>query len=279
MENNKPKYHISLLKDITIVTALITILSYIIAYSYQKGYNSFYKVNDFFIDSITINQLLNSLIAVGLTISSLFLFIPFCNEILKRDKTYSSTFMVNHMLTFWVAIPIIIGFILVNLTLINKVQLTILYFFYLLLTAVPYLLAAFFEDKSVPYNKRFHKKVVEEGFSINSLKRVLEKSPPILIIFLLISLIFTTVLSESIGYKNASEKLKYYNLLIENVEYIVINKFNDSLIIAPYEKKSNTIYSKYSILDISDLKIGENNLYYVELKEPPKIKEYIPETK
>ncbi|MFJ8460922.1 hypothetical protein ACIQ57_17525 [Lysinibacillus xylanilyticus] len=279
MENNKPKYHISLLKDITIVTALITILSYVIAYSYQKGFNSFYKIDEFFIDSITINQLLNSLITVGLTISFLFSYIPLFNQISKRDTTYNSTFMVNHILTFWVAIPIIVGFILLNLTIMNKVQLITLYVLYLLLTAVPSLLAALFEDKSVPYNKRFHKKVVEEGFSINSLKRILEKSPPIFIIFLLISLILTTVLSEGIGHKNASKKLKYYNLLIENVEYIVINKYNDSFIIAPYEKKSNTIYGKYSILDISDLKIGENNLYYVELKEPPKIKEYIPETK
>jgi hypothetical protein len=217
--------------DIAILVPFLTVLSYGMAYLQNKGFYSFYKVPPFLItlNLISLSQMVFDMLPYFLGALGYFLGVYRGKRIYRAEisESQKKTYRnYEYILVFILLAMLVESYFRLGLigVFIKLIQMVIPYFILVLL---------------VLYQKK--------RYEIVSL--------------ILISFLFLPYL---VGYFNAAIKQDYYVVHIESENHVVINSFNEKLILAPVNLKNNTFKAEFTIHKLESDKKNKLKMIYTK---------------
>ncbi|MCY8090771.1 hypothetical protein [Bacillus haynesii] len=245
--------------DSALILGYITLVGYLMAYSYQTSYFEYFKIPSEFLENISINTILIAIISLSGFLSILLLLYNIFREItssgdtpvIKRIKAITPLNLIifGVLIYFKTKIYIFIG--------LGVLLITYIYNF-----TLPLLLI-----RTKGYNNklsRFHSDENEDSFKEN-LYYTYRKRPGAFLIFMFsISLIITTF-SGLVGNENANKQKTFAVTKIDGAEFIVFEIQGDKAIIG--ELKRDEIIPKYKKVEIENLIIEKKTFNKIKVSE------------
>lgn len=218
---------------------------YFLAYSYKKGYLSYYNVPPSVINQVDI-------ISIIIAISSLFTAVlaPYAIYINFKNVFYEVTHPATVIFKNNI-IPLIVIWLFV-------ISIASEFFMYwtigLILLIIWVYFSPFIKFKStVGYRNKLQKyieKGILEGFSVKNWVAVF-KSKSLIKYFLLFILTFGLGnIVASLGMEMAKKERDYIKISYEDIDYIILDVIGENYIIAPFDQKTKSIAGKYSLIEI-----------------------------
>lgn len=243
-------YNLSLLRDTTFLIAFISVLGYFTAFNYQKGFKSFYGIDEIFLSDITITQILISIASIIGVFIFFYPFYPIIQSVFILDKTKERWILSRYIVKYWIASPLLIAIFLkfyFNINLNTVLYVLIVYYFF----SVPQLLIPSIFTEGKNYIQKLRRNILEdvEPPFMEKLKFKLQSVRNVIILGLLFIMLIGSF-AHLLGYANALKKDTYYIFEHQNQTYLIISNYNESVIIAPFDKDKNTMYSSYIIIEL-----------------------------
>lgn len=245
----KVKSHLYFLRDTSIIIGLVTLMGYLVAYNYQKGFRDFYNIDDTFINDINLTQVIISIAGILGVSVTLFNLYPLIEKLLTLDKKNKKLLNTRYITKYWVIIPLLIVGLLWNYMEFSSYSLIYIASVYYLLVALPVIISSFFNEGK-NYTEKFRNNITTPEQSLKDIAKfnILE-SPKGFILGLFVAFILLGLFANLIGYSKAAKKDEYYIFNHKNEDYIIIGNYNGNLIIAPFDKKKNIIFSSFQIIE------------------------------
>lgn len=245
--SDKKKGH--LLRDVSFLTALITLLGYMLAYFYQKGFRDFFKLGGIFINDITLTQVLIAIAAILGIAGAIFQAYPLLEPLFKFNRDKKEWFLTRYILQYWVVLPVFVLFLLAAHLKISIRDLITIYIIYVVLVIVPLLVSSLFHEGKNYVEKLKNNIIYNRLLNIEIIRFNLFHSTKGLLIGIFGAFLILTLIAEFIGYKSASKQEVYHLLEHNKNTYIVVDEYKGKLIIAPFDKSSATITPNYQLID------------------------------
>jgi hypothetical protein len=237
--------------DTTLLIGIITAIGYYMAFSYEKGYKSYYHINEVFLGDITI---LNILISIAALVSVWTILYPLVDSFGDMFLSSPVKFGVRRKLL----IPCFLILICLYISPKDNV--------YLWLWGVFLFIALFYNFIFSPLlseGKGYKRKLISH-FKIDNYKDFPTFSEKIHyfishnkkagFVFFISIFILSSLFSRLLGEGNAYREKDY--LILENTStYVVIDQFKENFIIAPVDLKTKTITPKFEIVDLKSDKV------------------------
>jgi hypothetical protein len=245
----KVKSHLYFLRDTSIIIGLVTLMGYLVAYNYQKGFRDFYNIDDTFINDINLTQVIISIAGILGVSVTLFNLYPLIEKLLTLDKKNKKLLNTRYITKYWVIIPLLIVGLLWNYMEFSSYSLIFIASVYYLLVALPVIISSFFNEGK-NYTEKFRNNITIPEQSLKDIAKfnILESTKGF-ILGLFVAFILLGLFANLIGYSKAAKKDEYYIFNHKNEDYIIISNFNGNLIIAPFDKKKNIIFSSFQIIE------------------------------
>lgn len=230
--------------DSAILIAVITAIGYYLAYSYKKGYLSYYGVPENTINRVDI---------INIIVASTALFAILVVLISVYVNTNTIFYGVSHPVAI-VFKNKIMPLIILWLLFINIMSDLILVWSIMILIWITWIyISPIFRYSSIKGYKNKLQKVAETNKDNGLMKKIREffksKSLSKYILLLLLTGFLGNVVT-LIGTEEAKKERGYIIVEVEDVTYIVLDVAGDDYLITPYDEKTNSIKSKFSIVEI-----------------------------
>lgn len=243
----------SLLSDAALILGVFTGLSYLIAFSYEKGYKEYYNLNQVFLSDITINNVLISMTAL---ISLVFLLYSTYNAVISNIPNDSSNPVVI-AIRYKFLPPVFLIFILMVLNaqefLILKMCVTAIIIIGLWVFIIyPYI--CLFKIKGYKNKMSLYVKDIDRQSLTMKIFHLAKLSKPV-VIFLLIFITYLATNSASMyGTSQARMQEEYLLVKYNNKDYVVISKYSENYLVAPLNMKEKEIIPNFILIE------GKSNL-------------------
>ncbi|PEJ37504.1 hypothetical protein CN689_00970 [Peribacillus butanolivorans] len=251
-EEVKHFFSLELLKDTAFIGGLITVIAYFVTYSYEKGYNSYFHIENNFINEISITNVVNTVPSIGFLFLILLLLFYFFNVFFPPEsqnpivRVFRKEFAYLNFTFFSLLLINAANFEMVKLYLIftlfiNLVISSIIFFTYRKTKGFKAKLVKYLESN--PQQQSFFTRFPR--FSIHTK-------------LILLTVIFYALPNVSEMYGRSQAKLKEDYLVINQAHpMLVVKEYKDYLIVAPLDKSKAKVTPKYRIIE-----------YNSSLKEP-----------
>lgn len=233
--------------DMTIYISLITALGYFIAYSYKKGYRSYYGLNEVLINQIDLSSVL---LSITFIFSTLIVFLGLYNNFKILFFGYENIFLKVFERKLFVLFFVYLG---VNFLYNNRKFLLYTSIILLILIIIVYFSPIISHRNIEGYRNKLKNSLKEKE---NDSKSIMDKILNIIrndlkAAFMLLVILFFTCISVStvLGISDAKKQKDYYILKNKNKTYVVIDSYSDKFIIAPINLKTNIIEKKFLIIE------------------------------
>lgn len=242
--------------DGPLIIGLVTAMGYFTAYSYKKGFNSYYGLNEVLLGEITISSIISSTLSIfGL----LFLFILIGNGLNatfpKEDPNVYVRLMRREIsLPIWFIIAGVLLFPLSN----ESLNLAGICAVVLIAKSI---IDLFTYSRNV---EGFKNKVTNfvnrgEGFSLEVLEHNINtKRFGRVILFILLPL-FVSNIANIYGNTSASQKEEYL-VIMDPKPFVVITEFNRNFVIAPIDLENKKVQPSFTIIE-SKSKLDEQVVF------------------
>lgn len=262
--------HLNFFRDTSLIIGLVSLMGYLVAYNYQKGFRSFYNIDDTFISNITLTEVIISVAAIlGVSVAILNLYPVIKNLfVFNREKKFVS---IRYIVKYWVFTPILICILLVLFLESSVPTLVYIMILYFLLVALPNLIASFFNEGN-NWDEKFKKTIFSSEYNFKDVIKfnILESTKGFLI-GLFVAFILIGSIANLIGYSKAVKKDEYYVIEHNNRTHIIIDNYNENLIIAPFNKEKNQIISSFQIIESKSTLEKPLKLNVVKFKNNPTV--------
>ncbi|PAK41053.1 hypothetical protein CHI08_13330 [Peribacillus simplex] len=232
--------------DTGLIIGFITAIGYFLAYSFQKGYFTYFGITEIFINKIDIVNIVLAISIVGGVLYIIYIFYDNTGKILDTfSNVYIKYFKAAYLPLFILGIALVvfmpdfikfIGFILVVIL--------------GLIFIIPLL-----NHKDVQgYKNKIEKqlvKIYEQGFTLRNIYFAYKNIPSMRFLLTVSLLLISIQIGQFSGYEKAERQREYFIIENKKQNYLVIDKFGDKFIIAPYDNKENTIQQEFQIIDIN----------------------------
>lgn len=239
----------SIITDATLIIACITGLGYWIAYSYEKGYKSYYQLNELFIADIGIKDILISITAIF----TLFLVIQQAFYIYNQWIPKTS---VNPIVTAFKYKFTPTASLLLLLTLIipsDKYNfLTYLFIaWFLVATWIFFIIPYLYHWKVKGYKNKMQQSVSKLDTSpmIQRLKKTYSWDKPGFIFINTVAVFMLTNVADSYGFRQASMQEHYFVIHQRDHDYVVLDNNGGNYILAPVNIKKAEMEPKFLIIE------------------------------
>jgi len=259
----------SSLSDSALLITFITVLGYYLAYSYKKGYLSYYGVPKNMISQVDV---INIIIASSALFS--IIFVPY----LLYVNTNTVLYGVNNPIAVIFKNKIIPLIILGSVLLFAVSSLVWIWWGAIGLLAScawVYISPLFIHSKINGYKNKLEEVIRRDTLNEPFIKKVIRtlKSKSLAkYVLILFGTFYLGNIVYLIGVENAKKEREYIKLEVDNTVYLVVDVIGENYIITPYDKKTNSIKTKFSIIEIKtnfdDLLEFEN----IVLKDSLKVK-------
>jgi hypothetical protein len=262
--------------DTTLIIGLLTVAGYYVSFSYEKGYKSYFHLNEIFLSNITLVDVLISIAAI----SSIWMsFYPIVQFLFEKEENVLFDYFFKKILF----IPTVLFLLVMNFFPKDKYSLTfalVVAGIVLFIFLIPPLLRKEKEylNKVRAYQIEKSNKKDEELSFTEKMIYLMENNKMAVLIMTIIAIFVSGTLAGSLGRANASKETNYM-IIKEPSPYVVIDQNGGNLIIAPIDLKAKTITPKYQIIESkSDMKnplIIESMKFKggLDVKDPKKIKD------
>lgn len=230
--------------DTSFLIAMCTSFGYFMAYSFQKGKYSYYGITEIFINQVDIVTII---IAVTIVAGIVFTVYSLYDNTRAIIKLYPSP--ITKLLLYPFSPLLIIGMFLMFL-LEDFIVIPIILFIILVWIFVSPI-SQYKEVKG--YKNKLQKKVEyieEEGFTFTNFKYAIKYIPTARVFFIISFFLILNPVVSLIGINDAKTERSYFMLKHNNKEYLVIDEYGDNIIIAPFDKKKNTIKKEFQIIEV-----------------------------
>lgn len=234
--------------DSAILIAVITVIGYYLAYSYKKGYLSYYGVPENVIIQVDIINIIvasTSLLAVLFILVSAYVHLNNLFNELSNPVPHPIVIILKKN----VMPLIILWFLLINiisdLTLIWSIGLLVLIIWIYINPIFKYASVHGYKDKLMKFIETGNTNGVMEKLILTLKSKSLNKY---ILLILATSLLGSVV--NLIGMEEAKKERKYIKLEVNDATYIVLDVVGESYLITPYDEKTNSIKSKFAIVEV-----------------------------
>ncbi|MED4697202.1 hypothetical protein [Peribacillus frigoritolerans] len=232
--------------DTGLIIGFITAIGYFLAYSFQKGYFTYFGITEIFINKIDIANIVLAISIVGGVLYTIYIFYDSTVKILDTFSNVFIKFFKAAYLPFFISGITLVVFMPDFIKFIGFILVVILGLIFI----IPLL-----KHKDVQgYKNKIEKELVniyEEGFTLRNIYFAYKNIPTMRIMFTASLLLITMPIGEFLGYEKAERQREYFIIENKAQNYLVIDKFGDKFIIAPYDNKENTIQQEFQIIDIN----------------------------
>lgn len=254
--------------DSALLIGFITALGYYLAYCYKKGYLLYYGVPENIISQVDV---INIIIAT----STLFTIIvgPYSFYIHTNTIMYGVSDPIAVIFKKKIIPLIILGLLLFLM----KSDFRWVWSSGVLVCGIWIYISPLFKYSGINGYKNKLNEAIKRDTTDESVKRFIKilrsQSPAKYIIIILLTFCLGNIVN-LIGEEQAMREKEFIQLKIDNVTYLVIDVVGDNYLITPYDEKTNSIKSKFSIIDIKtdfDKLLEFEN---IKLKDYLKVKKY-----
>lgn len=268
----KIKSHLNLFRDTSLIIGLVTLMGYLVAYNYQKGFRDFYNIDDTFINDINLTQVVISIAGILGVSVTLFNLHPLIGKVLIFDKQKKKLLNTRYITRYWIIVPLFIFGLLWNYLGLSIFSLIYTASIYYLFVAIPVIISSFFNEGR-NFAEKFRNNITNPEHSFKDVVKFnIFESTKGFVLGLFAAFILLGMFANLIGYAKAVNKKKYYTFEHENEEYIVIDTYNENLIIAPFNKEKNLIISSFQIIESKSTLENPLKLNVIMLKDSPRVK-------
>jgi len=246
-ENNNKKG--SLLLDGGILISLVTIITYILVYSYEYGYCHFFNIP---VNLIEIN--LTSIFIIGSALLFVFyLIFTVCWLVSIIIYKPSVPKYINRMIIFNLPILLIVLGYVISYGKIQKEQ--YVYLGVILFLAVFTLIFPLItQRKTKGYFNKLNKQEEHEAKldkEIPSLMTKVVRLVPRELFYLLFYLFISIAVAYNHGDASAMKQTDF-TVIKSQPEMVILKKYGDNFIIAKYDSKNKSVANEFSIMNIAD---------------------------
>lgn len=241
-----------LIQDTTLLIGFLTILGYYVAFSYEKGYKSYFSLPNIFLDDVNLVNVLVAMAAIGAVWLSMYLLYSLFKNFetifyILFEKFESTNENIIYFFKKVVIFPLFIGFLLILSLPREKSAYIMVLFTVSIIIAINFIPPLFI--KGTGYINKLKAYIGnEESITVERIFDVMTNNKRALIMGLVAISIITSNLASIIGYGKASKEENYL-IIKEPTPYVVIDNDKDNLIIAPIDLKTQTVTPKYQIIE------------------------------
>lgn len=244
----------NLLKDSTIILALLTGISYVLAFSYEKGYKEYYGLDELFFSEISINKVIISFVSFStvfmLIIQSLMIYKDLFRDDTNKPLVKIFRFKFIPLSSLILLFSIITG----DPSLFKYALLGVGAWAIWVFIVIPFIS---FKDYIGYRNKieAYAEQKIEPTLYFETLITVLKRGTAVSIITLLVLCYALSSMVSIYGQAKASQKETYLIVTYKNENYAVIADNGENYITAPINVKQKEIYPEFIIIEAkSELK-------------------------
>ncbi|MGF6950838.1 hypothetical protein QF028_003343 [Neobacillus sp. B4I6] len=238
----------SIISDATLVLACITGFGYWVAFSYEKGYKSYYELNEIFITDIGIKEILISITAI----STLLLVIQQATYIYKQLTPNKS---VNPIVSAFrykfvpIAFLLFIAALIIPGSVHNLIYLVIAWILIAiwLFLFIPYV----YHWKVKGYKNKMALSVskIDTTPLIERTKNIYNMNKPAFILLIILLVFLSSNIASLYGVRQASNEENYLVIHQHNHDYAVLDNNDGNYILAPLNIKKAIIKPNFLIIE------------------------------
>lgn len=228
--------------------AVLSALGYIVAFQYQVGYRTYFGLKDPYFLSIDTSKIITSIFIVGTIVFTTFVLYSLTFTLL--NKFHQNVFIyifLNRLLNWIFSISLLQIYIGFKYWSIGLSIFTLCAFYYYVIPVFPALyygnISEYFHSLEERVNK-YKRQNRESSFVASWKKSNFLKVFHTIFIFLLSFAVATAV-----GNYKAKNKESFLVVNINDKDYVVLDSFNNNIIIAPLDKNKNTFEKAYTVIE------------------------------
>ncbi|MDO7487058.1 hypothetical protein Q5O89_16945 [Peribacillus frigoritolerans] len=230
--------------DTGLLIGMCTLVGYYMAYSFQKGKYSYYGITEIFINQVDIVTIIFSITIIGGIFFPVYSLYDNLRTILRSYQSPIGNLLLYPFLPLFIA-----GILLMLLT-----EYYIVIPIILLVIIIWIFVSPIITYKEIQgYRNKLQKKVDyndDEGFTLTNIMFTFKHYPTARIFISCGFLIMIGPIANMVGLNDAKIEKNYFTLEHKNQEYLVIDEYGDNIIIAPFDKKKNTIKKEFQIIEV-----------------------------
>ncbi|MFJ7510022.1 hypothetical protein ACIQW7_11240 [Peribacillus simplex] len=232
--------------DTSLIIGFITVLGYFVAYSFQKGYLLYFGITDIFVKQIDIVSVFISITIVG---SVFFVVYTFYDHLAKLFEEFSNPYIKLFRKVF-------LPFLVIGLPLgayMSSFIKGIIFITLSVILVLIYILPVIKYKDVKGYKHKIEKVLIsldEDGITFKDFMIEVRDTPSMRIVFILGAFLIIQPIMQLVGYKNAEQERDFFVLESKEQNYLVINKYGENFIIAPFNAKENTIKQEFQIIEV-----------------------------
>lgn len=232
---------------ITGAISFITLYGYIVAYTYEVGYLSYFNLPPFLvrigIESIVRSSLITTYVILTAYVSFkifVFFFSSLYSSKRKTHHTRESIYLSAILLIL--NIPFVVAIAQNNLDI--AIFSGLILFTYFLI----FIFLSIFVENLLPNNI---KAIYLMGKSLDFLKfekKIFSKTQIVIVFLLIVLILYSTVLSKLLGRRDAFNEGEFLTFSSDEETYIIVRKYEDRLIAVNINKENNMLNNKYMLI-------------------------------
>lgn len=234
--------------DRGVLIGVLTALGYFVAYSYQKGFLSYFGVTDLFLSQITIVSIILSTSVVGTGLFMAFGAYNHVQHLIFKElpESYNPIWIIfkRSLLYLFVVLVLLISFIDSWRSLLIILSGLIIYWYI-------WPVLNFWKVKGYKNKLKSQLEYKEKsGFTKNDIIFAWKNYPSFKIIVIVIAFMLLPSIAEVFGVKKAKETEEFYIYQNNQSEdYVVIDNVGSKFITAPIDLSTNEIEKKYLVVE------------------------------
>lgn len=233
--------------DTGILIGMVTVLGYVVSYSYQKGFFLYFGVDEIFISEIPLSNIIISISAVSFVLIVLVGIYYNLESILKEISVRSNpVWLMFRSAILPLFIVTTIWFVFIEEWQLYLICISMIIFYY-------FVYPIFLNSGVKGYRNKIEIRLKEwdkTGVNKNNISLNLKYNPSFKIVLLILITLTSYAVSIIIGYSHAKNKDEFliYSLS-ENEYFVVIANVGDKFITSPINLTENQISNKYQVID------------------------------
>lgn len=252
--------------DSAILITFITVLGYYWAYSYKRGYFAYYGVPENIISQVDVISIIVACSVLFTIVVGPYSFYLETNTLFHRVSNPIAVIFKNKI------IPLIIVWLLLVFITSSFIW---IWSSVILAWGIWIYLSPLLKYRRIDGYKNKLKEVIVRDTTNEFVKRLLEilksKSLAKYTFIILLSFLLGSIIS-LIGFEQAKRQKEYIQIEFNDTTYLVIDVAGENYLITPYDRTTNSIKSRFSIIDIKTDFEDRVEFESVRLKDYLKVK-------
>lgn len=245
----KESVSIKFLKDTAVIVGFFTILSYVMTYSYEKGFKSFYHLDPPFINDITISNIVMTLIQIAKILIPVTLVAEILTDIISSKYSSNVYFKFLKMELLDISIP----FIFIICLSYNNLLLVLFEIFLWIIVILPILITPKIKYRKIKGYKHQLAEYLKKD-SISKAQMIINfKQSFWLKLLTVAAVIYGLSLGCQLYGSNQAKNKEEYFILKDNGKYlVVIDQYKDQekILVAPIDLEKRLITPDFSVVEI-----------------------------